>query len=413
MLLASHILKLECVLCGSSYTPGSVNYTCPNCGPQGTLLVHYDYDQIRWNYHAESRDPSIRRYRPFLPIPYGNRLPPLIVGGTPLYPAERLRKHLNMRNLWLKDETRNPSGSYSDRAAFVAASLALPEERRLICASTGNSALALSLQAAAVGLSCQLLLPWRSARKLAGTLQLCGAKVFAVDGSYDDAFELSVEATGKFGWYNVNIGYNPYMVEGLKTVGLEIAEQLGHAVPDAILIPVADGGLISGIYRGFEDLRQLGVVRQIPRLIAVQTEGAPAFVRALENEAMRQPEAVAPTTQIESLAVGQPHNGAMALRHVRQSGGFGITVSEEALRAARKELATLTGIFVEPAGAASYAALRQLLEEDKIKRHEMVVLLATASGQRDGEAIEQREAEPVTLARGAEGLQSLELQVSA
>ncbi|MBE3567254.1 MAG: pyridoxal-phosphate dependent enzyme [Thermogemmatispora sp.] len=413
MLLASHILKLECVLCGSSYTPGSVTYTCPNCGPQGTLLVQYDYDQIRWNYHAESRDPSIRRYRPFLPIPYGNRLPPLIVGGTPLYPAERLRKHLNMRNLWLKDETRNPSGSHTDRGAFVATSLALPEERKLVSASTGDSALALSQQAAALGLSCQLFLPSRSARKLAGVLQLCGARIFAVDGSYDDAFDLSVEATAKFGWYNVNIGYNPYIVEGLKTVGLEIAEQLGHTVPDAILVPVADGGLISGIYRGFEDLRQLGIVRQIPRLIAVQTEGAPAFVRSLGNEALRQPEIVSPTTQVESLAVGHPHNGAMALRHVRQSGGFGITVSDEALLKARQELAALTGIFVAPAGAASYAALLQLLEEGKIKRHEMVVLLATASGQRSGETIEQREDELVTLARGSEGLQSLELQVSA
>nr|BBH95046.1 threonine synthase [Thermogemmatispora argillosa] len=413
MLLASHILKLECVLCGSSYTPGSVSYTCPNCGPQGTLLIHYDYDQIRWNYHAESRDPSIRRYRPFLPIPYGNRLAPLIVGGTPLYTAERLRKHLNMRNLWVKDETRNPSGSYADRAAFVATSLALPEERKLVCASTGNSALALSQQAAALGLSCQLFLPWQSARKLAGVLQLCGAKIFAVDGSYDDAFDLSIEATGKFGWYNVNIGYNPYMVEGLKTVGLEIAEQLGHAVPDAILVPVGDGGLISGIYRGFEDLRQLGIVRQIPRLIAVQTEGAPAFVRSLGNEALKQPESVSPTTQVTSLAVGQPHNGAMALRHVRQSGGFGITVSDEALFTARKELAALTGIFLEPAGAASYAALLQLLEEGKIKRHETVVLLATASGQRSGETVEQRAEELVTLARGAEGLRSLELQIGA
>ncbi|MBX5448682.1 threonine synthase [Thermogemmatispora sp.] len=413
MLLASHILKLECVLCGSSYTPGSVNYTCPNCGPQGTLLVRYDYDQIRWNYHAESRDPSIRRYRPFLPIPYGNRLPPLIVGGTPLYTAERLRKHLNMRNLWVKDETRNPSGSYADRAAFVATSLALPEERKLVCASTGNSALALSQQAAALGLSCQLFLPWQSARKLAGVLQLCGAKIFAVDGSYDDAFDLSTEATGKFGWYNVNIGYNPYMVEGLKTVGLEIAEQLGHAVPDAILVPVGDGGLISGIYRGFEDLRQLGIVRQIPRLIAVQTEGAAAFVRSLGNEALTQPESVSPTTQVTSLAVGQPHNGAMALRHVRQSGGFGITVSDESLLMARKELAALTGIFLEPAGAASYAALLQLLEEGKIKRHETVVLLATASGQRSGETVEHRAEELITLAKGAEGLRSLELQVSA
>ncbi|WP_052888152.1 threonine synthase [Thermogemmatispora carboxidivorans] len=413
MLLASHILKLECVLCGSSYTPGSVTYTCPNCSPQGTLLVHYDYDQIRWNYHAESRDPSIRRYRPFLPIPYGNRLPPLIAGGTPLYPAERLRKHLNMRNLWLKDETRNPSGSYTDRGAFVATSLALPEERKLVCASTGNSALALSQQAAALGLSCQLFLPLRSARQLAGTLQLCGARIFAIDGSYDDAFDLSVEATAKFGWYNVNIGYNPYIVEGLKTVGLEIAEQLGHAAPDAILVPVADGGLISGIYRGFEDLRQLGIVRQIPRLIAVQTEGAPAFVRSLGNESLRQPEAISPTTQMASLAVGRPHNGAMALRHVRQSGGFGITVSDEALLKARQELAALTGIFVEPAGAASYAALLQLLEEGKIRRQETVVLLATASGQRSGETVEQREDELVTLARGSEGLHSLELQASA
>jgi threonine synthase len=404
MLLASHIVKLECVLCGATYTSGSVSYTCQNCGPQGTLLVHYDYDQIRWNFHAESRDPSIRRYRAFLPISYGQRLSPLISGGTPFYQVERLRKHLGLRNLWLKDETRNPSGSLKDRGAFVA--VALAGERQLVLASTGNAAMALAIQAAAVGLSCNLLLPQRGARAAPAALVLTGARVFEVEGSYEDAFELSVEAANKFGWYNVNTGYNPYIVEGLKTIGLEIAEQLGQAAPDAILVPTGDGGLISAIYRAFEDLRHLGMVKGMPRLIAVQSEGAPALVRALEEGASLRAYPV--STEAASLAVALPHNGAMAVRHIRESGGSGIVVSDEALREAQQELARLTGVVTEPAGAAGSAALRQLLAEGKIERNDRVVLVASGEALRSTEASRPEAGQVVQLARGSEGLATLE-----
>src|SRR5438067_2072890 len=157
------------------------------------------------------------------------------------------------------------------------------------CGSTGNAASSLAVQAASVGLPCYIFVPYNAPRAKIVQLLMCGATVFAVQGSYDDAFDLCIEACNTFGWYNRNTGYNPYLVEGKKTVGLEIAEQLDWQVPDSILVPTGDGCIISGVYRGFKDLYCLGMIDRIPRMIAVQAEGSPASVRALEGDGIVQP----------------------------------------------------------------------------------------------------------------------------
>lgn len=405
MIPASHIHHLQCVLCGTTYNPAGVQYACPSCGPLGVLAVHYDYEQIAPHISraqlAADRNHTLWRYRALLPVSYShNDTPPLEIGYTPLYAVKRLRDYLAMPNLWLKDDTRNPSASLKDRASIIAVMLA--EGGTVACASTGNAASSLAVQAASFGLPCYIFVPQNAPRAKIMQLLMCGATVFSVAGSYDDAFDLCIEACNTFGWYNRNTGYNPYLVEGKKTVGLEIAEQLGWQVPDTVLVPTGDGCIVSGVYRGFEDLYRLGMIDRLPRLIAVQAEGSPAIVRALESDGVVRPYPA--NTIADGISVGMPRNGAMAVRHIRQSGGFGITVSDAEILSAEKELAMHTGVFAEPSGAASYAGLLRLLADGKLAKNEHVVLLITGSGLKSIDAVAQSAGSVIPIAKGPEGM---------
>src|SRR5438477_3992461 len=404
-MLASHIHHLQCVLCGASYNPVAVEYTCPACGPSGILAVHYDYEQVAPHIGraqlAENHEQTAWRYRALLPISYSHKdIPPLAIGGTPLYPVGRLRSYLGMNDLWLKDDTRNPSASLKDRASMIAVMLA--RGKTVACASTGNAASSLAVQAAAVGLPCYIFVPHNAPRAKVVQLLMCGATVFAVDGSYDDAFDLCIQACNTFGWYNRNTAYNPYLVEGKKTVGLEIAEQLGWQVPDSVLVPTGDGCIISGVYRGFEDLYRLGMIDRLPRLIAVQSEGSPPIVRALEGDGIVRPYPA--NTVADVISVGMPRNGTMAVRHIRQSGGFAITVSDAEILSAEKELAMRTGVFAEPSGAASYAGLLRLLADGRLAKNERIVLLITGSGLKSIDAVVQLAGRVIPIAKGPEGM---------
>jgi threonine synthase len=408
-MFADHIHHLQCVLCGATYDPAEVTYTCPACGPLGVLEVHYDYERIAQRISlatlAQDRDPTFWRYRALLPISYSpEATPALAIGGTPLYAVKRLRAYLGMEDLWLKDDSRNPSASLKDRASIIAVLRA--EGRIVACASTGNAASSLAVQAAAVGLPCCIFVPHNAPRAKIVQLLMCGATVFAVQGSYDDAFDLCIEACNTFGWYNRNTGYNPYLVEGKKTVGLEIAEQLEWQVPDSVLVPTGDGCIISGVYRGFEDFYRLGIIDRIPRMIAVQAEGSPALVRALEGDGVVRPYPA--QTIADGISVGLPRNGTMAVKVIRESGGFGVTVSDEEILKAEKELAMLTGVFAEPSGAAGYAGLLRLLNEGKIARDERTVLLVTGSGLKSIDAVVGTAGSVVPIKKGIEGMEMVE-----
>jgi threonine synthase len=400
-----HILNLQCVLCGAIYDPAEVTYTCPVCGPLGVLEVHYDYERISQRLNRATlqanTDPTIWRYRALLPISYSHEeMPSLSIGGTPLYPVQRLRAHLGMPDLWLKDDTRNPSASLKDRASIIAVIRA--EGRTVACASTGNAASSLAVQAAAMGLPCYIFVPYNAPRAKIVQLLMCGATVFAVQGSYDDAFDLCIKACDIFGWYNRNTGYNPYLVEGKKTAGLEIAEQLHWQVPDTVIVPTGDGCIVSGVYRGFQDFYRLGMIDRVPRMIAIQAEGSPALVRALEGDGIVRP--FPAQTVADGISVGLPRNGAMAVKHIRASNGFGTTVSDEEILFAEKELARLTGVFAEPSGAASYAGLLRLLAEGKISRDEKVVLLVTGSGLKSIDAVADAAGSVIPIAKGNKGM---------
>jgi len=400
------ITELECVLCGRRYQPAEVTYTCPTCGPLGVLAVHFDYERVAAGLQqstlAAERDPTIWRYRALLPVPEAARSPfPLSIGGTPLYPVTRLRTHLGLSQLWLKDDSRNPSGSLKDRASAIA--LVHAGTRTVACASTGNAASSLATQAASLGIPCVIFVPEQTPRAKLVQLIMCGATVFAVQGSYDQAFDLCITACQRFGWYNRNTGYNPYLVEGKKTVGLEIAEQLHWEPPDTVLVPSGDGCIISGVYRAFEDLLHLRLIGRLPRLIAVQSARSPALVHALQGDGVVR--ACEASTIAEGICVGLPRNGAMAVRAVRASQGRGVLVSDEEILAATQALATLTGVFAEPSAAAAYAGLLRLLEEGQLARDERIVLLITGSGLKSVEAVAAVASQVIALTPDEQGLE--------
>lgn len=381
--------QLRCVLCGRQHPPAEVAYTCPPCGVRGVCEIIYDYDRLR-PLVTPARFPdrselSLWRYRALLPVAPDTPPTPLQAGWTPLYPAPRLRERLGLGNLWVKDDGRNPTASLKDRASAVAIVKAQELGATVVtCASTGNAAASWAGVAAPLGLRCVVFVPKTAPRGKVAQLLTYGATVFAVDGSYDDAFDLAQMASERFGWYNRNTAVNPYTIEGKKTVALEIAEQLGWRAPDTVIVSVGDGCIISGVWKGFVDLHALGLIDRLPRLIAAQATTSNAILQALEGDGQIRP--VLATTRADGINVGLPRNGVMAVKAIRASGGRAVAVSDAEMFAAMKLLARTTGVFTELAGAASVAVLEKLAARGALAPDETVVVINTGNGLKDPEA---------------------------
>ena len=380
----------QCSQCGRKYEPEKVTYTCLTCG--GNLDTHFSFEanpaEVNQTKILESRETSLWRYAPLLPVPdVGFENTPLHrVGLTPVYQPESLRKELGLKKLFIKDESCNPSASFKDRASAIVVSRAIEAGiDTIIAASTGNAGAAMACMAASVGKRAIILAPRSAPPAKIAQLLTFGAQVVLIDGSYDDAFDLSISASNEFGWYNRNTGYNPYTVEGKKTAGLEIWEQVLRHLPSDndvnIFIPVGDGNILSGVAKGFLDLLALGWIKKLPRLIGVQAEGSAAIYNAFVQKS-NQVKAVKATTIADSISVDLPRDGLRALNRVRQSNGFFITVSDEQILAAIPKLGS-AGIFVEPAAAAAYAGLMQSLETNQINPTTPALVLATGSGLKD------------------------------
>ncbi len=300
-----------------------------------------------------------------------------------------------MANLFIKDDGRNPSASFKDRASAIAVARAMETGRPLIAtASTGNAAAALAGQAAAAGMPTIIFVPKTAPQAKIAQLLVYGSRVLAIDGSYDDAFDLCVAACNEFGWYNRNTGFNPYMTEGKKTVSFEIVAQLSHmpgaraggdasfATPDAVFVSVGDGCIIGGVHKGFKDLLALGWIEKMPRIYGVQSELSPALANAW-RDGKEIPDPVQATTRADSISVNAPRDPVKALRAVRESGGAFITVSDEAIMAAMLPLARQGAVFAEPAGATAHAGMLKALQEGLIQADETVVVINTGSGLKD------------------------------
>ena len=377
------------MICGKTYQPDEVDYVCPDHGREGILDVIYDYDAIARDISpaslATSPDPTIWRYKSLLPVQPDAPVPPLTVGGTPLYHAPRLAAHLGLKHVWVKDDGREPTASFKDRASAIAIVKAQEVGAEVITtASTGNAAAALAGLAASVGYPTVIFVPASAPQAKIAQLLTFGATVLLVEGTYDDAFDLCMDAADAFGWYNRNTGYNPYMSEGKKTVSYEICEQLDWQAPDVIFVSVGDGCIIGGVYKGLYDLLQLGWIHHMPRIIGVQAEGSNYLAEAWANgeDVLTKPPVQAHTIA-DSISAGLPRDRLKAMRAVRESQGAFVTVSDEAILNAIPELARFTGVFAEPAGAAAYAGLRQAIDEGLVSPEDRIVVINTGNGLKD------------------------------
>jgi threonine synthase len=381
----------RCVACNREQGADFEGFLCPTCG--GNLEITYDYAAVE---PAFGPGEGIFRYESLLPCPSPGPTLPLKVGGTPLYRAQRLGAAAGLENVWLKDETGNPSASIKDRASAVALLRAVATGAEAVAvASTGNAGSSTACLAAAMGLRAVVFVPESApAAKLTQSLAY-GARVLAVRGSYDDAYDLCLRACEERGWFNRSTGFNPFTREGKKTSSFEVWEQL-RQVPDRVIVPTGDGNILSGVWKGWRDLHAAGLIDRLPRIDCVQSTGSAAICRAVDRVRAggsapdwRQVdiESVAAHTVADSISVDEPRDGLAAVRAVIESGGEAVTVADDEILAAIGELASTTGVFAEPAAAAPWAAAKQLAANGRIGNDESVVLLITGSGLKDVAAI--------------------------
>jgi threonine synthase len=290
----------------------------------------------------------------------------------------------------------NPTGSLKDRASAVAVVKALEKGMEIIgCSSTGNAASSLAGNAARMGVKTVIFVPERAPTGKVAQLLIYGARVISVSGNYYQTFELSEQAIDRWGWYNRNCAINPHLVEGKKTVSLEIAEQLNWNVPDWVAVSVGDGCTIGGVYKGFYDLLQLGLIEKIPRILGVQAEGCCPFYTAwAESQPLRPAEE---NTLADSIAVGVPRNPVKALNAVKYSGGAWITVTDQEILAAMKSLGSSEGVFGEPAGVTGLAGLKKALVKGIMKGRERAAAIATGSGLKDIQNALKAAGEPIRV----------------
>ncbi|MEW6623523.1 MAG: threonine synthase [Bacillota bacterium] len=381
-----NVKHLQCIKCKQTYPAQPGIYTCRECGAAGILDVVYDYDYIAGRVNkkvlAESKENSMWRYIDFLPVEPGGVKPPLRVGWSPLYKAERLGEKFGVPDLWLKDDGINPTGSLKDRPSAIAVTKAMEEGADTVaCSSTGNAASSLAGSAASAGLKSVIFVPGRAPQGKVAQLKIFGALVISVQGSYQEAFELSAHAIAKYGWYNRNAAINPYLVEGKKTVALEIAEQLGWQAPDWVVVSVGDGCTLAGVWKGFKDLYETGFINKLPRILSVQSEGCYPINRAFQNNSQWEP--MEENTLADSIAVGVPRNPDKCLLGIRDSKGAAVNVADEEILEAMRNIGNFAGVFGEPAGVTAFAGLKKAVKEGIVDSKETVVSIVTGNGLKD------------------------------
>jgi threonine synthase len=405
----------QCTLCGDELDPRTTRYVCPKHGDAGILDTILDYKAIAARTSpqkiSDSRDFSIWRYADLLPISDASKFaPPLQVGWTPLYRSTTLGAQLGLSHLYFKDDGRNPTASFKDRAsAFVVAKARELGVEIITTASTGNAGAALAGMSAAAKMPAVIFVPQTAPPAKIAQLLIFGSRVMLVKGNYDQAVALCLAASKEFGWYCRNTAYNPYTVEGKKTAAFEICEQLGQipnpksqsptfnlqpltsnlqspiskwSAPDCIFVSVGDGNIISGLWKGLRDLAALGWIDRMPRLMGVQAEGSAACYNAWKA-GMEKITPVNAVTVADSISADLPLDGVRAVRAVRKTGGAYLTVSDDEILAAIPELARGEAIFVEPAASAAYAGLKKAVAQGLVKSDERVVVMLTGNGLKD------------------------------
>ena len=398
-----------CSDCGKVFMTEELMYQCPECSkmndgssfPKGNLIVELSDEVLEAARNKEHVTPD-----DFYPYPSEDKeIYP--IGITPLMKPARIAERLALPGLRFKLDSQLISGSFKDRASYeVALQAKALGEKRIVLASTGNAGAAMSAVGAAMGLDIILFVPASAPINKLMQSVLYGAHVVPVKGTYDDAFALSIEYTKLFGGINRNTAYNPMTIEGKKSISIELFEQMGRNVPDAVYVPVGDGCIIAGVAKGFSDLMKAGLIDRMPKLIAAQSESSDAISRAIRNDDFSP---VSATTRADSISVDLPANGRMAADYVKKSGGWAVTVSDERILDSQLELTRESGVLAEPAAATAFAAL----EADRdhlvsvLGENASVVVLLTGSGFKDMKVFDNRISLPEPIENSVEAVKKL------
>lgn len=380
----------SCIACGEKYNIDEVIYRCEKCGD--ILEIIYDYNFLEEELQKsdwQSLPLSVWRYKDFLPIRNHSKTVSLQEGGTSLHLCSRLGKALGVKNLFVKNEGENPTGSFKDRGMTVGVSKAVELGMKTVaCASTGNTAASLAAYAAKAGISCVILVPSGGVAfgKLAQAI-VYGAKVVQIHGNFDQALQIVVKLSEEHREVYLLNSINPFRLEGQKTIAYEICDQLSRKPPDKVIVPVGNAGNISAIWKGFNEFYRLGLIQQLPRMVGIQAEGAAPIVRAVKSgrdtiELVENPETVA-----SAIRIGAPVSWKKAIHAIKDSAGTAETVSDDEILKAQKMLARYEGLFVEPASASSIAGLKKMLETGAVDGDEIVVCVATGHGLKDPDII--------------------------
>lgn len=381
MNLNRNLFTLRCLHCHASYFPYQVSYYCPKCELHGVLDLVYDYEHIGLKFKRDLETNSVFnmwRYRSVLPVDTQEFMPHLHIGGSPLYKLGRT----DQNHIFIKDDSRNPSGSLKDRASVLAVMLATSMGIKTIAtASTGNAAAALACMSAGSSIHCVIFVPTNASREKLAQIRVYGAEVIEVEGGYDEAFAACHIACKNNGWYNRSTGINSYMSEGKKTVAFEICEQMQWHVPDRVFIPVGNGCIVGAVYKGFHELQLMGCIDRIPKIVGVQATGGDFMYHAWKLGTGLQNTKVIPAhTLASSISVALPRDRIKALRAIEKSGGEFISVSDQQIFKAVVDLAQNAGVFAEPGAAAAYAGAQKW---GVFNSNETAVVLVTGSGLKD------------------------------
>ncbi len=378
-----NVSHLSCSACHKQYDPNRLYNLCQDCAKP--LLVHYDLTYVSQTLHKESlasRAANLWRYREVLPVEQEANIITLGEGWTPLIHAHRLGKQLNMPRLYIKDESLNPTASFKARGMTAAVSMAKElGVKKLAAPSAGNAASALAAYAAQAGLEAHIFMPRDVPLANLIECQQCGAHVTLVDGLITDCGRIVAERKDQEGWFDVSTLKEPYRIEGKKTMGYELAEQLHWELPDVIFYPTGGGTGLIGMWKAFDEMEQLGWIgSKRPRMVTVQAEGCAPIVQAFASGAQTGAEITNPHTVAAGLRVPTAIGDFIILDILRQSGGTAVSVSDAELIAAAQEIGAAEGIFPAPEGAACLPALKVLLEQGAVAADERVVLFNTGSG---------------------------------
>jgi len=378
--------KVKCIRCGACFSKEDVVYTCRKCG--GLLDINYDYSGIDIERVVEAIGEGVWKYRVLLP--FAEDIKPITIkeGNTPLYKCGRLAKSIGVDELWVKHEGMNPSGSFKDRGMTVGVTKAIElGVKGVACASTGNTSASLAIFAAKAGIPSYVLLPkGKVALGKVAQAMMHGAKVISLRGNFDDALRIVRVLCEEEKLYLLN-SVNPYRLEGQKTIAFEIAEKLKWEVPDRVILPVGNAGNISAIFKGFLELKTVGITGSIPKMTGIQAEGAKPVVNAFKEGRGEIIPEDKPETIASAIRIGNPVNAAKALHAIRDSGGVAESVTDDEITKAQLELARQEGIGVEPASAASIAGLKKLVKMGEIEREEKIVCITTGHLLKDPERV--------------------------